>query len=87
MIRKDIITSLIHAVTCLFQEMQDLFSDNNEKREEAIKEYKDHTLELIKALEYILAQAEKYHQFKLSKGGEDNGNRSVIPMGTEKRAS
>lgn len=87
MIRKDIITSLIHAVTCLFQEMQDLFSDNKVKREEAIKEYKDHAQKLTKALEYILSQAEKYHQFKQSKKGEDNGNCSVIPMGTEKRAS
>ena len=87
MITKKVNTNLILAMTYLLQKTQELFSEDDIKRKQAIEEYKENKAKLVKGLDYLLNQAENYHQFKLSKGGKHNGNRSVIPMGTEKRAS
>ena len=87
MITKKVNTNLILAMTYLLQEMQELFCEDDIKRGQAIKEYKDQKLKLIKGLDYILNQAENYHQSKLKKGGKPNGNSSVISMAAQKRAS
>ena len=87
MISKKLNANLILAMTCLLQNLQELFCEDDIKRKQAIEEYKGNKAKLVKGLDYILNQAESNHQFKLKKGGEDNGNRSVIPMGTQKRAS
>ena len=87
MITRKVNTNLILAMTYLLQNLQELFCEDDVKRKQAIEEYKEYKLKLVKGLDYILNQAENYHQFKLSKGGKHNGNCSVIPMGTEKRAS
>ena len=87
MITKKVNTNLILAMTYLLQNLQELFCEDDVKRKQAIEEYKENKAKLVKGLDYVLNQAENNHQFRLKKGGEDNGNRSVIPMGTEKRAS
>ena len=87
MITKKINTNLILAMTYLLQEMQEMFCDDDMKREQAIKEYRDHKLKLVKGLDYILNQAEKFHQFRLEKGGKSDGNSSIVSMATQKRAS
>ena len=87
MITKKVNTNLILAMTYLLQNLQGLFCEDDVKRKQAIEEYKANKAKLVKGLDYILNQAENYHQFRLRKGGKHNGNRSVIPMGTEKRAS
>lgn len=87
MITKKLNTNLILAMTYLLLNMQELFCDDDEKREQAIEEYKENKLKLVEGLDYILHQAENYHQFKLNKGGDSNGNGSIVPMAAQKRAS
>jgi hypothetical protein len=67
--------------------MQELFCEDDIKRGQAIKEYRDHKQKLVKGLDYILNQAEIFHQFRLKKGGKHNGNSSIVSMATKKRAS
>jgi len=57
------------------------------KRKQAIDDYKEYKLKLVKGLDYILNQAENFHQFRLEKGGKDNGNSSIVSMAAQKRAS
>lgn len=87
MITKKVKTNLILAMTYLLKNLQELFCEDDIKRKQAIEEYKENKEKLVKGLDYILNQAEKFNQFRFKKGGKNNGNRSVIPMGTEKRAS
>ena len=87
MITKKINTNLILAMTYMLQSLQELFCEDDVKRGQAIEEYKENKLKLIKGLDYILNQAENYHQSRLKKGGKPNGNSSVISMATKKRAS
>jgi hypothetical protein len=67
--------------------MQGLFCDDDEKRKQSIEEYKENKLKLVAGLDYILNQAENNHQFRLNKGGNSNGNGSIVSMAAQKRAS
>ena len=87
MISKEVNTNLILAMTYLLQNTQKLFCKDDVKRKQAIMEYKEDKTKLVKGLDYILSQADNYHQFRLKKGGKSDGDCSVIPMGTKKRAS
>ena len=87
MIAKKINTNLILAMTYLLQNMQELFRDDDKKRRKAIEEYKANKLKLLMCLDYILNQAENYHQLRLNKGGNSNGNGSIVSMAAQKRAS
>jgi hypothetical protein len=86
-ITRKVNTNLILAMTYLLQEMQELFCEDDIKRGQTIKEYRDHKLKLVKGLDYILNQAEKFHQLRLEKGGKSDGNSSVVSMAAQKRAS
>jgi len=74
-------------MTCLFQNLQELFCEDNVKRKQAIGEYKENKAKLVKGLDYILYQAEKFHQFRLKKGGKSDGNSRIVSMAAQKRAS
>ena len=87
MITRKVNTNLILAMTYLLQNLQELFCEDDVKRKQAINDYKEYKLKLVKGLDYILNQAEKYHQFRLEKGGKHNGNSSIVSMATQKRAS
>ena len=87
MITRKVNTNLILAMTYLLQNLQELFCEDDVKRKQAINDYKEYKLKLVKGLDYILNQAEKYHQFRLEKGGKSDGNSSVVSMATQKRAS
>ena len=87
MITKKVNTNLILAMTYLLQKMQELFCEDDIKRKQAIEVYKENKAKLVKGLDYILNQAENYHQFRLEKGGKHNGNSSIVSMATQKRAS
>jgi len=80
-------TNLILAMTYLLQNLQELFCEDDEKRKQAIEEYKNNKQKLVEGLDYILNQAENYHQLKLNKGGNSNGNGSIVSMAAQKRAS
>jgi hypothetical protein len=67
--------------------MQELFCEDDEKRRQAIEEYKANKLKLIRGLDYIQNQAENYCQLRLNKGGNDHGNGSIVSMAAQKRAS
>ena len=87
MITRKVNTNLILAMTYLLQNLQELFCEDDVKRKQAINDYKEYKLKLVKGLDYILNQAEKYHQFRLEKGGKHNGNSSIVSMAAQKRAS
>ena len=87
MILKKVNTNLILAMTYLLQNMQELFCEDDEKRRRSIEEYKANKLKLTIGLDYILNQAENYHQLRLNKGGNSNGNGSIVSMAAQKRAS
>ena len=87
MITRKVNTNLILAMTYLLQNLQELFCEDDVKSKQAIDEYKEYKLKLVKGLDYILNQAEKFHQFRLKKGGKSDGNSSVVSMAAQKRAS
>ena len=87
MITRKINTNLILAMTYLLQNLQELFCEDDVKRKQAINDYKECKLKLVKGLDYILNQAENFHQFRLEKGGKHNGNSSIVSMAAQKRAS
>ena len=87
MITKIVNTNLILAMTYLLQNMQELFCEDDEKRRQAIGDYKESKQKLIEGLDYILNQAENYHKYRLNKGGITNGNGSIVSMAAQKRAS
>ena len=87
MITRKINTNLISAMTYLLKNLQELFCEDDVKRKQAINDYKECKLKLVKGLDYILNQAENFHQFRLKKGGKHNGNSSVVSMAAQKRAS
>ena len=87
MITRKINTNLILAMTYLLQNLQELFCEDDVKRKQAIDEYKEYKLKLVKGLDYILNQADKFQQFRLKKGGKRDGNSSVVSMAAQKRAS
>ena len=87
MISKEANTNLILAMTYLLKNLQEVFCEDDVKRGQAIDEYKECKLKLVKGLDYILNQAEKFHQFRLKKGGKHNGNSCIVSMATQKRAS
>ena len=87
MITKKVNTNLILAMTYLLQNLQELFCEDDVKRKQAINDYKECKLKLVKGLDYILNQAEKFQEFRLKKGGKSDGNSSVVSMAAQKRAS
>ena len=87
MITRKVNTNLILAMTYLLQNLQELFCEDDVKRKQAIDDYKEYKLKLVKGLDYILNQAENFHQFRLEKGGKHNGNSSIVSMAAQKRAS
>ena len=87
MITQKVNINLILAMTYLLQNMQGLFCDDDEKRKQSIEEYKENKLKLVAGLDYILNQAENYHKCRLNKGGNSNGNSSIVSMAAQKRAS
>jgi hypothetical protein len=64
-----------------------LFCADDVKRKQAIEEYNNNKQKLVEGLDYILHQAENYHKCRLNKGGNSNGNGSIVSMAAQKRAS
>ena len=87
MITQKVNTNLILAMTYLLQNLQELFCEDDVKRKQAIEEYKNNKQKLVEGLDYILNQAENYHKCRLNKGGNSNGNSSIVSMAAQKRAS
>lgn len=87
MICKNLNANLVLSMSYLLHCVQELFCEDDDKREKAIAEFRNHEEKLMKGFAYILSQAEKFHQFKLRKGGNQNGDRSTFPVETKKRAA
>ena len=87
MICKNVNANLVLSMSYLLHCVQELFCEDNDKREQAIIEFRDHEEKLMKGFAYILNQAEKFHQFKLKKGGRRDGNSNTFPVEARKRAA
>ena len=87
MISKKVNTSLILAVTCLYHTIQELFCQDGEKRERALKEYQEYKTTFINLLDYVSEQANMFHALHTEKGGVSDGNSSTAAVETKKRAA
>ena len=87
MISKKVNTSLILAVTCLFVTIQELFCNDEQKREKALQEYQEYKMTFINFLDYVSEQAEKFHARHTAEGGVSDGNSDIAAVETKKRAA
>ncbi len=85
MIINNLNANLVLSISWLLHSVQELFCEDTEKRQLAITKFRKHEKTIVKAFAYILSQAEKFHQFKLMKGGSSNGNSNTFQVETKKR--
>ena len=87
MINKNFNTILILAIVCMFQTIQEMFCNDDTKREQAIREFKTQKVKLIRCLDYTLGQAMTFHQLTLKKGGTTHGNSNIVSLAAQKRSA
>ena len=87
MIANNVNANLVLSISYLLHSIRELFCEDNEKREQAISEFREHEEKLVKGFAYILSQAEKFHQFKLMKGGSGDGNSNTVSVEARQRAA
>ena len=87
MISKKVNTSLILATTCLFVTIQELFCNDEQKREKALQEYQEYKMTFINFLDYVSEQANTFHAQHIRKGGVSDGNSDIAAVEAKKRAA